>query len=57
MKNEELINLQGGGYGETWCCFCGDVYAMGASYLECEDFCQQAHDMSGIWVCERPLIG
>jgi hypothetical protein len=53
MKNEELINLQGG-YGTTFCCFCNGFMGMAArDQFECIDLCLDAGYMTGRWVCDR----
>ena len=52
MKNEELINLQGG-YGTTFCCFCNGYYGMGAKdQFECLENCLAIGFSSMKWVCD-----
>ncbi len=50
MKNEELINLQGGYQG--WCCYCvGNGIMGGASnWYQCQNLCFEAWGSSAyIW--------
>jgi hypothetical protein len=51
MKNEELINQQGGYQG--WCCWCGGHGFMGGvdNAGECETACRQAYNTFGDWIC------
>ena len=50
MKNEELINLQGG--YDTGCCICINGLAMLAgNYNECMEFCFQLTHYPGNWYC------
>ncbi len=52
MKNEELINLQGG-MGYDWCCWCGGHTVMGgaSTYDQCQDLCSEAFEALGYWYC------
>jgi hypothetical protein len=57
MKNQELINLQGGGqpYGShgSWCCWCGGYTMMGgvSTYDSCQSHCSEAYNAYGYWYC------
>jgi len=51
MKNEELINLQGGYQG--WCCFCeghGIMYA--STQDQCTLYCDLVYNAIGYWSSE-----
>jgi hypothetical protein len=50
MKNEELINLQGG--YDLHCCVCQNGVAMAAAnYNECMEFCFATTHYPGNWYC------
>jgi len=49
MKNEELINLQGGYQG--WCCYCEGISILAgpSSMAECQDQCDMLYGVTGWW--------
>ncbi len=49
MKNEELINLQGGYQG--WCCYCEGhgILAGPSNMAECQDQCAMLFDGATGW--------